>query len=243
LILITSLTLNLDIIDSLIENSYFLSIISLFELVFIFVPVIYVKKYLENPSFKNNLILLGFTSRGYDRRNLIKEVLIGLGFAVIGVLLVTSVSILLELIIETIFRVEIIQESSELTDFGIPMDIPSFIVFVIVMILVIGTSEEILFRGFMQKGLVRSLGTKWGIIVTAFIFSMIHLIGILLLALESPFVFIISFILSFVPYFAISLMLGLLYHWRNENLITVVICHGVYDALTIILAYIIYVAI
>ena len=243
LTLITFFTLDIDKIYDLISNSYFLSFISLFELIFIVVPVIYVKKYLENPSLKNNLILLGFTSRGYDRKKIIKEVLIGLSFAVIGVLLVTSVSISLELIIENIFNVEIIQDSSELTDVGIPMDIPSLIVFAIVMILVIGTSEEILFRGFMQKGLVRNLGTKWGIIITAFIFSMIHLIGILLLALESPFVFLISFLLSFLPYFAISLMLGLLYHWRNENLITVVICHGVYDALTITLAYIFYVAI
>ena len=243
LIFITFISRDLEIINNLILNTYFLSFVSIFELIFIVVPVLYVRTYLENPSIKNSLILLGFTSRGYDRKKIIKEVLIGLSFAVIGVLLVTSVSISLELIIENIFNVEIIQDSSELTDVGLPMDIPSLIVFAIVMILVIGTSEEILFRGFMQKGLVRNLGTKWGIIVTAFIFSMIHLIGILLLALESPFVFLISFLLSFVPYFAISLMLGLLYHWRNENLITVVICHGVYDALTIILAYIIYVAI
>jgi membrane protease YdiL (CAAX protease family) len=243
LALITFFTLDLDIINNLIANSYFLSFVSLFELIFIVVPVLYVRKYLENPNLKNNLILLGFTSRGYNRKRISKEFLIGLGFAVIGVLLVTSVSILLELTIESLFNIEIVQDSNELTDFGIPMDIPSLIVFAIVMILVIGTSEEILFRGFMQKGLVRSLGTKWGIIITAIIFSMIHLIGILFLALESPFVFIISFLLSFIPYFAISLMLGLLYYWRNENLIAVVICHGVYDALTIILAYIIYVAI
>ena len=239
---VSFITLDIEIIYDLISNPYFISLISLFELIFIIVPVIYVKRYLENPSFKNNLILLGFTTRGYDQRKIIKEVLLGLSFAVIGVLLVSSVSILLELIIENIFNVDIIQDSSELTDVGIPMDIPSLIVFAIIMILVIGTSEEILFRGFMQKGLVRSLGNKWGIIVTAFIFSMIHLIGILFLALESPIVFIVSFILTFFPYFAISLMLGFLFYWRNENLIAVVIMHGVYDALVIILAYLIYVA-
>ena len=147
----------------------------------------------------------------------------------------------MEVIIEILFQVEIIQDSSELTGDILPTDIPSLIVFCIVMILVIGTSEEILFRGFMQKGLVRSLGSKWGIIITAFLFSMIHLIGILFLALESPFLFLISFLLSFLPYFAISLMLGLLYHSRHENLIANVICHGVYNTLTIILAYIFYI--
>lgn len=121
------------------------------------------------------------------------------------------------------------------------MDIPSLIVFAIVMILVIGTSEEILFRGFMQKGLVRSLGSKWGIRVTAIIFSLIHLIGIFVFVLDSLVVFPVTFLMSFLPYFAISLTLGYLYHLRNENLIAVVIMHGVYDALTIILAYLIFV--
>jgi len=239
---ITFITVDIEIIYDLISNTYFLALISLFELIFIIIPVIYVKKYLENPSYKNSLILLGFTSKGFDRRDVTKEVLIGLGFALIGVLLVSSVSILMELILEVIFKVEIVQDSSEISGALLPMDIPSLIVFAIVMILIIGTSEEILFRGFMQKGLVRNLGNKWGLIVSALIFSMIHLFGILFLALESPLVFIISFLLSFLPYFAISLMLGYLYYWRNENLIAVVIMHGVYDALTIILAYLIYVA-
>lgn len=242
LTVITYITLDLDTMYDLVSNTYFLSLISLFELIFIIIPVVFVKKYLKNPSVKNGLILLGFTSRGYDRRKIIKEVLIGLSFAVIGVILVTTVSILLELIIEAIFKVEIIQDSGELTDLGLPMDIPSLIVFVIVMILVIGTSEEVLFRGFMQKGLDRSLGIKWGIIVTAIIFSLIHLIGIFIFDVESPVVFLISFVLSFLPYFVISLMLGYLYYWRRENLIAVVIMHGVYDALTIILAYLVYVA-
>ena len=239
---ITFITFDLDIIYDLISNTYFLSLISLFELIFIIVPVIYVKKYLKNPSFKNGLILLGFTSRGYDRRNVFKEVLIGLSFAVIGLLLVSFVAIIIEVLLEIIFKVEIVQDSSEVISVGLPMDIPSLIVFAIVMILVIGTSEEILFRGFMQQGLVRRLGSKWGIIVTAIIFSLIHLIGIFIFALESPVVFLVSFLLTFLPYFAISLLLGGLYHWRGgHNLIAVVIMHGVYDTLTIILAYLIYV--
>ncbi len=107
------------------------------------------------------------------------------------------------------------------------------------MIFVIGTSEEILFRGFLQKGLVRTLGKQWGMILTALIFTSIHLIGTFLLAF-SPTVFLISFILNFFPYFAISLLLGLLYQWRKENLIAVVITHGFYDAFTVILVFIFY---
>jgi len=107
-----------------------------------------------------------------------------------------------------------------------------------VIFLVIGTSEELLFRGFVQKGLVRTLGTKKGIIITALIFSLIHLIGLYLIA--NPLNLLVAFILNFFPYMAISLMLGLLYYWRKENLITVMVTHGVYNGLSIIIVYLLF---
>jgi len=213
---------------------------SLFELIFLFLPLLYVRKYLQNPTLKNRLILLGFTTRGYDKRRIFKEIIIGLGFAVIGVLVVTLVSFIIEAILTLVFGITFLQDSTGLSGVLIPSDLLSLIVFSAVIILVIGTSEEILFRGFMQKGLVRSLGDRWGIIVTAFIFSLIHLLGIFPIALESPLFFIISFLLSFTPYFAISLILGWLYHWRNENLLAVIITHGVYDVLIIVITYVTY---
>ncbi len=230
-------TYDLDILYDLISNSYFTILISLFEFVFIIFPALYAGKYLQNPTLKNRLTLLGFTSKGYERKKIIKEILIGLGFAVIGYIVVISVSILIEVILELGLGIEIVTDDSSIEGSIIPSDILSLILFVVVMILIVGTSEEILFRGFMQKGLVRNLGNRWGLILTAFIFSIIHLIGIFLL-MESPVTIFISFIISFIPYFAISLILGWLYYWRDENLIANMICHGVYNALTIILAYI-----
>ncbi|MFX1374518.1 MAG: CPBP family intramembrane glutamic endopeptidase [Promethearchaeota archaeon] len=231
-----------DRLYNLITNSYFISIIALFELVLMIIPVMYVRKYLQNPTIKNGLILLGFTSRDFDRRRILKEILIGISFSIIGVLLVTSIAVFLELILELVFRIEIIQETSDLSVGIIPKDIPSLFIFSVVIIVVIGTSEEILFRGFMQKGLERSSGnSKWAIIITAFLFSMIHLIGLIAYEFESPLSFVLYFLLTFFPYFAISLLLGLLYYWRENNLIAVVICHGVYDVITIVLAYILYV--
>ncbi len=225
-------------------DPYFIIFSSFFELIFIVVPIIYVENYLQNPTLKNRLGLLGFTLKGLNKKDTYKEILIGLGFAVIGILLVASVSFLTEFILEIFFGIEIVRDlGSTTTDVELIIssaDIFSLIILSIVMILIIGTSEEILFRGFMQKGLMRSLGNKWGILITAFIFSMIHLLGIFLIGFENPLVLIISFFLSFVPYFAISLMLGLIYYWRNENLIAVITAHGVYDTLAIILAYILY---
>ncbi len=158
--------------------------------------------------------------------------------------MVLFVSMLTEVILELIFNIEIVQEAS-----GASSDVDLIIssadtlvlfLFSIEMILIVGTSEEILFRGFMQKGLTRKLGNKAGIIVTALIFSLIHLIGLLLIDLSSPIYILISFLLSFIPYFAISLVLGLIYQWRNENLIAVVITHGIYNTLTLISAFIFY---
>lgn len=243
-VIIIYFSFDLEFLFNFILNPYFLIFSSFFELIFILIPVLYVEKYLQNPTLKNRLGLLGFTSKGMNKKGIFKEILIGLGFAAIGILLVATVSFLTEIMLELFFGIEKIRElSSTTTDVELIIssaDFLSLILLSIVMILIIGTSEEILFRGFMQKGLMRSLGNKWGILITAFIFSMIHLLGLFLMLLETPIVLIISFVLSFIPYFAISLILGLIYYWRNENLIAVIITHGVYDALAIILAYIFY---
>lgn len=234
------LTFIMAVSFDLASSSYLISLLSIFELVFLVLPLSYVGKYLQNPTLKNRLILLGFTTRGYDKRRISKEILIGLGFAVIGVLAVILGSFIIEAFLELVFGIIIIQDSTGLTGVLIPPDLVSMIVFSVILLLVIGTSEEVLFRGFMQKGLVRNLGDKWGIILTALIFSLIHLLGLFLIALESPFIFIISFLISFIPYFSISLILGWLYHWRNENLIAVMITHGVYDVLVIVITFLIY---
>lgn len=212
------------IIDTIYLDNYFIIILSVLELIFILIPVIYIRKYLQNPSIKNRLALLGFTSRGMSKKDLTKEIGIGLLFAIIGIILVLSISFLLELIFPYI-------DSSEMdTLLFSSLNVVQLILYMLIMIFIIGPSEEILFRGFMQKGLIRSqLGVKGGIILSAFIFAMIH---VALFIYDFGYFFIL-----FIPYFAISLLLGLLYHWRNENLIAVMIMHGVYDALTLLIFF------
>ncbi len=244
LIIIIYTSFDIDILYNLISNPYFLIFSSFFELIFIVVPVAYVSKYLQNPNLENKLGLLGFTVRGFEKKGILKEILIGLGFAIVALFLVAIVSFLTELLLEVFLGIEIVRNVSSTTSdieyiIG-SADILSIILLSIVMILIIGTSEEILFRGFMQKGLVRSLGSKAGLIITAFIFAIIHVLGVITMFLDDPLVLLVSFLLSFIPYFAISLLLGFIYYWRNENLLAVVVTHGVYDALTIIFAFILY---
>ncbi|NVM45189.1 MAG: CPBP family intramembrane metalloprotease [Candidatus Lokiarchaeota archaeon] len=226
-----------------VANPYFIIFSSFIELVLFIVPLLYVGKHLERPNISNRLIILGFTTKGYNKIQLLKEILLGLGFAVVGVLLVLFVSFVMEVLLSAIFGVSIVSElggsPGEVDALILSSDILSLVFLVIIMIVIIGTSEEVLFRGFLQKGLIRNLGKTWGIILTALIFSSIHLIGVFLLP-ESLTVFVISLLLNFFPYFAISLLLGLLYYWRKENLIAVMITHGVYNALTIILVFLVF---
>lgn len=230
---------DLDFLYSLIENDYFIIISTLIELILMLIPIIYVKKFLQRPDLKNRFELLGFTRKGFDSKGLAKEILIGAGFAVVGLIIVAFASIGIEIILEFFLQIEIIQESP-VGDAELLVNsdnILSLILMVLVMMVIVGPAEEILFRGFMQKGLVRNLGDVWGLIITALIFALIHLVSLFFYIFD-PFTFFILFLYLFVPYFAISITLGLLYRWRKENLIAVIIMHGLYNSLTVIIAFI-----
>jgi len=240
LIFIALANLNLNYLEELATNTYFVVISSLLELLFILIPVVYVGKYLKRPKLNDRLMLLGFTTKGYKKIEILKEVLIGLGFAFIGILSVFGVTLIMELIL---FNNDVMS-AGEVDAMIANTDALGLFFLVLVMLLVIGTSEELLFRGFMQKGLVRSkLGEKWGIFITAIIFTMIHLVTYIVALMFGEIslgIFTASFISAFFPYLTISLLLGWLFRWRGENLIAVMITHGAYDAILFILAFLLY---
>jgi len=235
IIAIILLSPDIELTIRFLTSPLFLVFATFAELLLILFPLLWVRKYLQNPNLKNRLIILGFTTKGYDNNGVLKEIGIGIGFAFIGLGVVVGAS----LAIRSLFRLFFEFEESTPSDADVLItgfDVFLLILMIIMMIIIVGPCEEILFRGFMQRGLVRNLGDIWGIILTALIFAAIHLVG-LLFFLINPIIFLILFIYFLVPYFAISLLLGLVFRWRNENLITVIVTHGVYNSLTLLISF------
>ena len=235
---------SMEALMNILSSPYFIIITSFAEIILMVVPIIYVKKYLKNPTLKNRFALLGFTVKGMNFGKIIKEILIGLAFSVIGIIVVLFVSFFVQIIVEFFFGFQVVNNVSSsggsVDTFILASDVPALILLMLTMIVVVGISEEILFRGFMQKGLVRRLGKQGGLWITALIFTFIHLIGSFLIYDIFSISFLISFIISFFPYLAISFLLGTVYLWRKENLIAVIIMHGFYDALTVLMVFMVY---
>ncbi len=80
--------------------------------------------------------------------------------------------------------------------------------------------EELLFRGIAQRLLIKMFKNPWaGIIVSAFLFSAMHL----------------QFY-GFLPRFVLGILLGVVY-WYSGSLWTAILAHFVYDAVLIVAAY------
>lgn len=80
--------------------------------------------------------------------------------------------------------------------------------------------EELLFRGMVQRLLIKMFKNPWpGIIIAAFLFSAMHL----------------QFY-GFLPRFVLGICLGIIY-WYSGSLWVAIVAHFMYDTLLIVLAY------
>lgn len=83
-----------------------------------------------------------------------------------------------------------------------------------------GVGEELFFRGILQRLFIKLFKNPWvGIIVTAVIFSAIHL----------------QFY-GFIPRFILGILLGLIY-WYSGSLWPAIVAHFAYDALAVIVIH------
>jgi membrane protease YdiL (CAAX protease family) len=83
-----------------------------------------------------------------------------------------------------------------------------------------GVGEELFFRGVLQRLFIKFFKNAWaGIIVTAIIFSAIHL----------------QFY-GFIPRLVLGILLGLIY-WYSGSLWPAILAHFAYDALAVVVIY------
>jgi CAAX protease family protein len=83
-----------------------------------------------------------------------------------------------------------------------------------------GVGEELFFRGVLQRLFIKLFKNPWaGILVTAFIFSAIH----------------VQFY-GFIPRFILGILLGLIY-WYSGSLWPAIIAHFAYDAFAVIMIW------
>ena len=238
LIFIMSFMFSVQSPNELLEfltNPLFVSLATIAELVFFIIPIWYVGKFIQNPTFNNRIKVLGIFNNENKDYFILKEVLIGLLFAVSAYFIVNIISFLTDLSFGVIFGPGFLERaygSAEETGFTADLlatNIFELILIIAMMILIVGPSEEIIFRGFTQKGLDRRLGQKWALISTALLFTFFHVMPLLMPAE--------LFLVLFPPYFVISLMFGALVIWRKENLIACIIGHGVYNSILILIPF------
>ena len=92
-----------------------------------------------------------------------------------------------------------------------------------ISIFLVGPAEELAFRGFIQRGLENSYGKILGLTLTSVMFGMLH-------GLNSP--------RAIIPVTILSLFLGYTWQKTEYNTTACAWMHGLYDAITITLAYV-----
>ncbi|MEM3587516.1 MAG: CPBP family glutamic-type intramembrane protease [Candidatus Jordarchaeaceae archaeon] len=116
-----------------------------------------------------------------------------------------------------------------------------YILLVLCMFLIVAPCEEISTRGFLQQGLENSFGKWAGLIITAIIFSALHIILYPQNAVGMGFpsyVGSISAILAIPSYLALSLTLGFLLQIRKYRILTTITAHAIYMTILISLYYV-----
>lgn len=105
-----------------------------------------------------------------------------------------------------------------------PSNIWELIVWIVIMLIIVGPCEEIVFRGIIQKGFQNSFKKNekpewYAIFFSSLLFSIFHV--------DLP---------HFLPIFFMGLLLGMIFYYTNSSLICAV-SHGIYDSFSIILIF------
>jgi len=142
-------------------------------------------------------------------------------------LLVSFAAVLLLLLAGTISVIEEVvlgpdPMAEELTNAVLPRNLFQLIAIIGLSIALVGPAEELAFRGFVQRGFENSFGKAKGLLIASILFGLLH-------GLNS--------LRAIIPVSAISLVVGYIWQKTDGNTTTSAWMHGLYDAITISIAY------
>ena len=107
-----------------------------------------------------------------------------------------------------------------------PRNVVQLIALIGISLALVGPAEELAFRGFVQKGFENSFGKTTGLLIASILFGLLH-------GLNS--------LRSIIPVTAVSLFLGYVWQKTDGNTTASAWMHGIYDAITIAIAFFAYV--
>ena len=154
-----------------------------------------------------------------------------LGLKKTSLKIIALVSIIAVLLILLAGIISIIEEviigpdpmAEELIRVILPRDLLQLLTLIGISIVLVGPAEELAFRGFIQRGFENSFGKNYGLLIASLLFGLLH-------GLNSP--------RAIIPITVISLFFGFIWQKTDGNTTACAWMHGLYDAVTITLAYI-----
>ncbi len=220
----------------LVAGPELLVFITLGQFGLIVVPLLYLK--LKGSSVKE----LGFDFE--DKKEVQKDIVVG----VIGGSLMMGISVFVSWVTSNTlgslyspFDIYLSEYFSSINNASFMAIYPyQYILLILSMFLVVAPCEEISTRGFLQQGLENSFGKWSGLIITAIIFSALHIIlypNSASAVLGFSYIGSIAAILAIPSYLALSLTLGVLLQYRKYRIITTITTHAVYMAILVSIYY------
>lgn len=209
--------------------NYFL--ISLFELIFITIALLYFK--IKKKNLKEEFINI-VSPKKLQKKSILIDILLGLiigiAFYYIGKLLINLTVYLVVLTLGTEFY---------LTGAGGQIDVTppilnpiDLIITILISFIIVGFCEEFFFRGFLNREIGKTSKIR-GIILSGVFFSLYHVFPGLV-----PIQTTVTF---FLYYLLMALLFTGLINYRKGNLLSSIIAHGTFNSIIFILNYINYI--
>ncbi len=143
------------------------------------------------------------------------------------IVIVSFAAVLLLLLAGTISAIEEVMlgpdpMAEDLVTALLPRDIFQLIAIITLSLVLVGPAEELAFRGFIQRGFENSFGKTEGLLLASLLFGLLH-------GLNS--------LRAIIPVSVTSLVLGYVWQKTGGNTTASAWMHGIYDAITIAIAY------